>query len=152
MEQEEKEVLYVCGVVDPYNGKAPPFEKMFPGQEPDTGQIKDLTDQELEELGLDLSDKQTGPVFLYWNDDKFQAGEMTLKRFESRNEMLDFFKDKKYALYTGRINTNHPGIYIIRFYIFPENYDRELSKIKLDLRIKELQLKQNGDGTTTTDL
>lgn len=152
------EPFLVCSVVvDPYDGKTAPLSAIFPDCEEDVGQIRDLEDSEIKELGFDVMEYKI-PVFLYYCDGKFSAAETSSNRFESKEEMLDFFNGKICKIRNIRVNDNQPGIYVVSYFIYPETFDEKLNDIVIDIHQKLAELRKykynnrefNKDGLINT--
>lgn len=132
------DILVAQVLVDPYGGKTPPFEVMFPNEEPDVGQVQPLTDEECAELGLSLADNKC-PVFIYYHKDDINSGAMASMRFETKEEVIEYFKDLPHTSIGGRRHTVK-GVYIIRFWDHPEGFDKNYSDAVLDLQTSLVRL------------
>lgn len=130
MSNNMKMIFEEVYVLDPLNGKAPPFVPSVPGEELDVGQVRDLTDEELIELGITVM-KHKCPVFLYWYDNQFSVGEMSSRRFDSKEDVKLFFENTNHLSLGGRFHTVK-NVYVIRYKEFPYDYDNELSELTIN--------------------
>jgi hypothetical protein len=134
MNTEEKEFLLVTVIEDPHNGKTH-FE-LEESEELDVGQIEDLSDKEIIDLGLKIN---KSPVFLHWTDMIRNVSESKTKKFNSLEELKEFISDKRvYCRWIKRHTTKLNCV--MSFHEMPDGFDEKMNDLMSQLSLSIFNL------------